>query len=276
MGSQRVGHDWVIELNWILFSLIFFQSLRQLTITLKCVQILRFWFWKKRSSTQTGLCFYFLKSHPQGLLSLLEDEVNSREELQLQTQPWRHAAVISRVSLSKSSGTSMPHSSPWDTASIMSCPCSRSNNGFLLSIRMRHLDVSQDSPEFCSLSLLSKMIPPFQPCWASHHGGLVAKLCLTLATPWTVACQVPLSMGFSRQEYWNGLPFICPGDLPNPEIELGSPALQADSLLIKSPGKPIALLMYFILPLCMALGSSSLDCPFCFFLTTHNYSLFHA
>ena len=191
-------------------------------------------------------------------------------------QPWRHAAVISRVSLSKSSGTSMPHSSPWDTASIMSCPCSRSNNGFLLSIRMRHLDVSQDSPEFCSLSLLSKMIPPFQPCWASHHGGLVAKLCLTLATPWTVACQVPLSMGFSRQEYWNGLPFICPGDLPNPEIELGSPALQADSLLIKSPGKPIALLMYFILPLCMALGSSSLDCPFCFFLTTHNYSLFHA
>ena len=61
-------------------------------------------------------------------------------------------------------------------------------------------------------------------------GGLVAKLCPTLATPWTVACQAPLSMGFSRQDYWSGLPFPSPGDLPNPEIEPGSPALQAKSL----------------------------------------------
>ena len=61
-------------------------------------------------------------------------------------------------------------------------------------------------------------------------GGLVAKLCPTLANPWTVALQVPLSMGFSRQEYWIGLPFSSPGDLPNPGIEPGSPALQADSL----------------------------------------------
>ena len=49
-------------------------------------------------------------------------------------------------------------------------------------------------------------------------------------TPWTVACQAPLSMGFSRQEYWSELPFPSPGDLPGPGIELGSPALQADSL----------------------------------------------
>ena len=49
-------------------------------------------------------------------------------------------------------------------------------------------------------------------------------------TPWTVACQAPLSMGFSRQEYWSGLQFPSPGDLPNPEIEPGSPALQADTL----------------------------------------------
>ena len=49
-------------------------------------------------------------------------------------------------------------------------------------------------------------------------------------TPWTVACQAPLSMGFSRQEYWNGLPFPPRGDLPNSETELGSPASQADSL----------------------------------------------
>ena len=61
-------------------------------------------------------------------------------------------------------------------------------------------------------------------------GGLVAKSCLTLVIPWTVACQAPLSVGFSRQEYWSELPFPSPEDLPDPGIELGSPALQADSL----------------------------------------------
>ena len=65
---------------------------------------------------------------------------------------------------------------------------------------------------------------------ACGGGGLVAKLCPTLATPWTVAHQAPLSMGLSRQEYWSGLPFSSPGDLPNPQIEPGSPALQAESL----------------------------------------------
>ena len=57
------------------------------------------------------------------------------------------------------------------------------------------------------------------------------------ATPWTVARQAPPSMGFSRQEYWNGLPFPSPGDLPNPGIELMSPALQADALTSEPPGK---------------------------------------
>ena len=71
-----------------------------------------------------------------------------------------------------------------------------------------------------------------------HGGGLVAKSCLTLATPWTVARQVPLSMGFSRQEYWIGLPFPSPGDLPDPGMEPRSPPLQADSLPIELPGKP--------------------------------------
>ena len=61
-------------------------------------------------------------------------------------------------------------------------------------------------------------------------GGFVDKSCLTLATPWTVACQAPLSVGFSRQEYWSGLPFLSPGDLPDSGIEPGSPAL---SLLTK-------------------------------------------
>ena len=50
------------------------------------------------------------------------------------------------------------------------------------------------------------------------------------ATPRTVARQAPLSMGFSRQEYWSGLPFPSPGDLPDPGIEPRSPALQADAL----------------------------------------------
>ena len=57
-------------------------------------------------------------------------------------------------------------------------------------------------------------------------------------TLWTVACQAPLSMGFSRQEYWSGLPFLSVGDLPDPGIKLGSPALQADSLLSEPPEKP--------------------------------------
>ena len=56
-------------------------------------------------------------------------------------------------------------------------------------------------------------------------------------TPWTVACQAPLSMEFPRQEYWSGLPFTSPGDLPEPGIKPRSPALQVDSLLTKPPGK---------------------------------------
>ena len=57
------------------------------------------------------------------------------------------------------------------------------------------------------------------------------------ATPWSVARQAPLSMAFPRQEYWSGLPFPSPGDLPNPGIEPGSPTLQADDLLSEPPGK---------------------------------------
>ena len=59
------------------------------------------------------------------------------------------------------------------------------------------------------------------------------------ATSWTVVYQAPLSMGFSRQEYWSRLPFPSPGDLPNPSIELGSSALQADSLPSQPPGKDL-------------------------------------
>jgi len=57
------------------------------------------------------------------------------------------------------------------------------------------------------------------------------------ATLWTVAYQTPLSMGFSRQEYWSGLPFPSSGDLPDPGIKLGSPALEAEALTSEPPEK---------------------------------------
>ena len=59
------------------------------------------------------------------------------------------------------------------------------------------------------------------------------------ATPRTVASQVPSSMGFSRHEYWSGVPFLSEGGLPNPGIESGSPALLADPLPSKPPGKSL-------------------------------------
>ena len=58
------------------------------------------------------------------------------------------------------------------------------------------------------------------------------------ATPWTIACQAPPSMGFSKHEYWSGLPFPSPGDLPNPGIKPRSPALQTGALPSEPPGKP--------------------------------------
>ena len=68
-------------------------------------------------------------------------------------------------------------------------------------------------------------------------GGLVAKLCLTLVTPWTVTCQAHLSIRFSRQDYWSGLPFPFPGDLPDPGIEPRSLSLKAISLMTELAGK---------------------------------------
>ena len=71
--------------------------------------------------------------------------------------------------------------------------------------------------------------------------GLDSKSCLTLATRWTVAHQAPLSMGSSRQEYWSGLQFPTPGDLPNLGTEstsLDSPALVGRFFTTEPPGKP--------------------------------------
>ena len=78
--------------------------------------------------------------------------------------------------------------------------------------------------------------------WTEEPGGLWSMGSLSRVrpsvTPWTAAHQAPLSMGFSRLEYWSGFPFPSPGDLPDPGNKSGSPALQADSLPAELPGKP--------------------------------------
>ena len=77
-------------------------------------------------------------------------------------------------------------------------------------------------------------IPIYQVCAALngfHHVHL-------LVTPWTVARQARLSMGFSRQEYWSGLLFLPPGDLPHPGIKTTSPALAGGFFTAEPPGKP--------------------------------------
>ena len=66
-------------------------------------------------------------------------------------------------------------------------------------------------------------------------------------TPWTIACQAPVSMEFSRQEYWSGLPFSSPRDLPDTGIKLRSPTLWADSLLFELPGVSNRLVVVSIL-----------------------------
>ena len=71
------------------------------------------------------------------------------------------------------------------------------------------------------------------------HAYSFTKSPLTLVTPWTVAPQAPLSMGFSRQEHWSGLPFPPPGALPDSGIELASPALAGGFFTPDPPGKDI-------------------------------------
>ena len=89
------------------------------------------------------------------------------------------------------------------------------------------------------ISLLLKA-PGFPSLLEDKEGKKVNSLsCVRFfATPWTVAYQAPLSMGFSRQEYWSGMPFPSPGGLPDPGIEPRSPELEADTLTSEPPGKP--------------------------------------
>ena len=103
-------------------------------------------------------------------------------------------------------------------------------------------------PQFLTWLFDIQRILKTEILWQAH---MVAKLglncfvcyslsqsCSNFCNPKTVVHQAPLSMGFSRQEYWSGLPFPSPGGLPNPGIEPRSPAFQADFLLSEPPGKP--------------------------------------
>ena len=76
-----------------------------------------------------------------------------------------------------------------------------------------------------------------------HCRCFFAKTCPAFCDPRTVAQQAPLSVGFYRQEYWGGLPFSSPGDLPNPDIEPASPALASIGgfFTTRPPGKPICI-----------------------------------
>ena len=82
---------------------------------------------------------------------------------------------------------------------------------------------------------------------SSVHVCVHAQSYLTLRNPMDCNPPAPLSMKFSQQEYWSGLPFPPPGDLPDPGIETGSPSLQADSFPSQQPGKPPQCLYFHIL-----------------------------
>ena len=116
-------------------------------------------------------------------------------------------------------------------------PCARSNGpgyvgGLNLSSLCHHLHILHQQ-------YMWKLF--LAPHVGFTYWSEVAQSCPTLAIPWTVACQAPLSMGFSRQEYWSGLPFPSLGCLPNPGIKPVSPALAGGFFTTVSPGNPLAL-----------------------------------
>ena len=116
----------------------------------------------------------------------------------------------------------------------------------------REMDLFQN-PVFLKTILLHSLLPQrvarqagkavTAKVWSAYSYMIVKSFShiWLFVTPWTVACQTPLSMRFSRQEYWGGLPFPTLGDLPDPGMEPRSPALQADSLLTEPPGSPTEL-----------------------------------
>ena len=112
---------------------------------------------------------------------------------------------------------------------LSSAPCSQWQEAVCWTRSMPPERVSS------SCSILFLLLPEI---YRHGGGGLVTKSCPILATPWTAACQAPLSMGFSRQEHWSGLPFPSPGDILVPGIVPSFSALQVDSLRTALWGKP--------------------------------------
>ena len=102
------------------------------------------------------------------------------------------------------------------------------------------------------IGLLRHLTPPVStPLFLRHMCSvLITQSCQTLCNPMTVARQAPLSMEFSKQDYWSGLPFPSQGDLPDPGIEPESPALQADSLPSEPPPSPEKLFCFWLLGSC--------------------------
>ena len=94
--------------------------------------------------------------------------------------------------------------------------------------------IDWNEPQFTS-SLPVEVVKPVDRRWCGESMRSRVHL---LATPWTGARQAPLSMGFPRREYWSGLPFPPPGDLPDPGIEAASPALASGFFITEPPGKP--------------------------------------
>ena len=107
--------------------------------------------------------------------------------------------------------------------------------GFIAS-SFYFLNNCEQASQRSSLLISEFMLPSPKPCSHCVFSLLVVS---DSATPWTVDCQAPLSMEFSRQEYWSELSFPSPGDFPNPGIEPGFPALQTDALPSEPPEKPI-------------------------------------
>ena len=100
-------------------------------------------------------------------------------------------------------------------------------------IRDQDLKVEKYVLKSVKVSMMSLLV---QLCWCCLVALVLSD---SFVTPWTITYQVPLFMGFPRQEYWSRLPFPSPGDLPNPRVEPASPAWQADSLPLshlESPG----------------------------------------
>ena len=125
----------------------------------------------------------------------------------------------------------------------MNCSLSGSSVHGILQARILEWVAIPSSTQGLNPGLLGCIACKVFTNWATREAQLLKTKSLShvrlFATPWTATCQAPQSMWFSRQEYWSGLPFPSPGDLPNPGIELRSPAMPADTLLSEPPGKPI-------------------------------------